>query len=215
MPLQQLLEDLPVVRSRVEMVVKKLPSVVQGLKYLSKTDKEEALSIGTFLERNAELYPHFPAILFENQSYSHQSFNAWVNRTANYLASRGIRKGDSVAVLLENRPEVLVLVGALAKLGAISALLNTNQRKDALVHSLKLSNARAYIVGEELVDAFSQVQDELDLDNADLYFLQDRGGVPCPEAFIDLQKQSDGASSANPLTTGRVRLKDPCFYIFT
>ena len=215
MPLQQLIEDLPAVRSRVEMVVKKLPSVVQGLKYLSKTDKEEALSIGTFIERNAELYPHFPAILYENQSYSHQSFNAWVNRTANYLAAQGIRKGDSVAVLLENRPEVLVVVGALAKLGAISALLNTNQRKDALVHSLKLSNARAYVVGEELLDAFAPVQPELDLEHADLYFLADRGTRECPEGFIDLARESDRASNENPLTTGRVRLKDPCFYIFT
>ena len=186
MPLQQLIEELPAVRSRVEMVVKKLPSVVQGLKYLSKTDKEEALSIGTFIERNAELYPHFPAILYENQSYSHQSFNAWVNRTANYLAAQGIRKGDSVAVLLENRPEVLVVVGALAKLGAISALLNTNQRKDAFVHSLKLSNARAICGGEELLDAFAPVQPELDLEHADLYFLADRGTRECPEGFIDL-----------------------------
>ena len=46
------------------VVVKKLPSVLTGLKYLKKTDKSEALSIGTYIEKNAELYPHHPACSF-------------------------------------------------------------------------------------------------------------------------------------------------------
>ena len=52
-----------------------------------------------------------------------------MNRYANFLWDRGFRKGDAVAILLENRPEVLVTVGALAKIGAVASLINTNQRK--------------------------------------------------------------------------------------
>ncbi len=215
MQIQSIIEELPAVRSRVEMVVKKLPSVIEGLKYLRKTDKEEALSIGSYIERNAELYPHFPAVLYENQSFSHSTFNAWVNRYANYLASEGIRKGDIVVVLLENRPEVLVSVGALAKLGAVASLINTNQRREALIHSIKLSNPKAYIVGEELYPAFSEVLDELPRENEPLFFLPDTGKLEVPEGFTDLNHASDRASGENPLTTGRVRMKDPCFYIFT
>ena len=63
MQLSQIIEDIPEVTSRVQMVVKKLPSVLTGLKYLKKTDKTEALSIGTYIEKNAELYPQHPAVL--------------------------------------------------------------------------------------------------------------------------------------------------------
>jgi citronellyl-CoA synthetase len=215
MQIQSIIEELPAMRSRVEMVVKKLPSVIEGLKYLRKTDQEEKLSIGSYIERNAAEYPHFPAVLYENQSFSHSTFNAWVNRYANYLASEGIRKGDVVVVLLENRPEVLVSVGALAKLGAVASLINTNQRREALIHSIELSHPRAYIIGEELYPAFSEVIEGVPRENTTLFFLPDTGKMNVPEGFIDLNAVSDRASSDNPLTTGRVRMKDPCFYIFT
>ena len=155
MQVQSIVEDLPVIKSRVKLVLKKLPSVVEGLKYLKKTDKSEPLSIGAFIERNAAQHPHHPAVLFEDQSYSHKSFNDWVNRYANYLLGQGIKKGDAVAIFMENRPQVLVAVGAAVKLGAIASLINTNQRADALKHSFDLCNPKAYVIGEELFDAFT------------------------------------------------------------
>jgi citronellyl-CoA synthetase len=208
-------DDLPAVQQRAQMIKAKLPSIVAGLKILGKKDKFEPLSIGTYLERNAEKFPHHPALLFENASYSHRTFNMWVNRYANLLRKEGFKKGDVAAVLLENRPEVLVVVAALAKLGAISALINTNQREEALVHSLKLSQAKAFIVGEELFGAFDTIRGKLDLQGAPLFWLIDRGRTDCPAGFRDLAAESDVQSSENPPTTGTVFLKDPCFYVYT
>ena len=51
-------DDLPAVQQRAQMIKAKLPSIVQGLKILGKKDKFEPLSIGTYLERNAEKFPH-------------------------------------------------------------------------------------------------------------------------------------------------------------
>ena len=216
MQLSQIIEDIPEVTSRVQMVVKKLPSVLTGLKYLKKTDKTEALSIGTYIEKNAELYPQHPAVLFENRTYSHSAFNAWVNRYANFLWDRGFRKGDAVAILLENRPEVLVTVGALAKIGAVASLINTNQRKDALVHSIKVTNPKAVVVGEELLDAYNEVASDLDLESdVPVYFVTDTGKTPAPSGFQDLESLTENVSVENPTSTLDVRLQDACFYIFT
>ena len=139
----------------------------------------------------------------------------WVNRYANLLRKEGFKKGDVAAILLENRPEVMVVVGALAKLGAIAALINTNQREEALVHSLKLSHAKAYIVGEELFSAFDAISTKLDLEGSPKFWLVDRGRTDCPEGFRDLASESDVQSSENPPTTGTVFLKDACFYVYT
>ena len=213
--LPKLVEELPAIKSRVKLVLKKLPSVVEGLKYLKKTDKSEPLSIGAFIERNAELYPHHPAILFEDQSFSHKTFNAWANRYANYFLGQGIKKGDAIAILMENRPQVLVAVAAAAKLVAIASLINTNQRNDALKHSFNLCKPKAIIVGEELFDAFNAVHKEIDSSESPIYYVHDTGAKKTPKKAIDLEEVTSTISSRNPLTTGSVTLQDPCFYIYT
>lgn len=53
---------------------------------------------------------------------------------------------------MENRPEFPCLWVGLSKLGIITALVNTNLRKQTLIHSIKVSNAKAVIVSSELAD---------------------------------------------------------------
>ncbi|MEE2959550.1 MAG: long-chain-acyl-CoA synthetase [Myxococcota bacterium] len=211
----KLVTSIPDYRDKVSRIAKKLPSIAEGLKYLKKTDKNEALSIVTYLEKNAELYPYFPALMFEDQCYSHATFNGWVNRYAHFLMNEGIRKGDSVAVFMENRPEVLVVVGALSKIGAISALINTNQRSETLTHSLTLAKAKQIIVGEELVEQFLEVRDSFTDLIGDTLFVPDGSHSEAPKGFRNIAAESQLKSSRNPLSTQTVRLGDPCFYIYT
>jgi fatty-acyl-CoA synthase len=64
---------------------------------------------------------------------TYAEWNARANRTANYLRSLGVGKGDRVAVYAMNRPEYLDLFWAAPKIGAI--LQNLNWR--LTVHELK------------------------------------------------------------------------------
>ena len=123
MKLTNLYEGASTVLSSAVLVASKIPSVVDGIKLLYGTDPEEALSIGTFLERNALSYPDIPAILYENRCITHLEFNRAINQYAHYLISKGIKKGDAVAVYIDNRPELLFCVGALCKIGAIAAMI--------------------------------------------------------------------------------------------
>ena len=49
---------------------------------------------------------------------------------------QGIGRGEGVALLMENRPEFLASWMGLAKLGAVTALINTNLTGKALRHAL-------------------------------------------------------------------------------
>jgi acyl-CoA synthetase (AMP-forming)/AMP-acid ligase II len=51
-----------------------------------------------------------------------------VDRFAALLHSRDIKAGDFVAVFNTNSPEMVVTIYALAKLGAVAALINNNLR---------------------------------------------------------------------------------------
>ncbi|MBF0288169.1 MAG: long-chain-acyl-CoA synthetase [SAR324 cluster bacterium] len=210
-----LLTSIPQIASRARLVIGKIPSIIEGLKYIKKKDKNEALSIGTYLEQNAEKFPSQSAILYEDSCYTHQQFNEWVNRYANYLTVQGIQHGDAVAILLENRPEILICAGALAKLGAIAALIHTQQHGDALLHSLLLCNPKSYIVGEELIPAFKEIQPRLNLEDENLYFLPDTNKSRPPRGYINLAEATKNTSFQNPPSTASVKLKDPCFYVYT
>ena len=51
-----------------------------------------------------------------------------INTFAAFLAGNGISKGDFIAVFTTNSPEMIITILALSKLGAVSALINTNLR---------------------------------------------------------------------------------------
>jgi len=51
-----------------------------------------------------------------------------VDRFAALLHSRGVKSGDFVGVYTTNSPEMVIVLYALSKLGAVAAMINTNLR---------------------------------------------------------------------------------------
>lgn len=76
------------------------------------------------LRRNAGQWPQRPAFLFEGQRITHREAHARAERLAAGLAARGIGRGDRIAVVSQNRPEMMDALGAAARLGAIFLPVN-------------------------------------------------------------------------------------------
>jgi solute carrier family 27 fatty acid transporter 1/4 len=51
---------------------------------------------------------------------------------------------------MENRPEFVATWLGLSKLGVITALINTNLKQQALVHSITIAKSKVIIYGVEL-----------------------------------------------------------------
>ncbi len=100
-------------------------------------------------------------LMFEDQQYSYLQLNEWANQIAHYYLSIGARKGDVIAVMLENRPELIASVIGLAKIGVTVALVNTAQVAKVLAHSINLVKPIAVIVGEECRQAVADIRQEL------------------------------------------------------
>jgi citronellyl-CoA synthetase len=200
----------------IVFLLRKLPRIFQPLRKANSLSFDDRLSLGAFLEHNAEVHPDERAILFEDQCHTHREFNETVNRYANHLLSLGVKKGEAIVAFLENRPEILFLIGAVSKIGAIVSLVNPNQRGPVLLHSMNVTPARLLIIGEELVDAFEAVKEELELgSDVKTYFLPDRGLNAAPAGYVDWQLETRDADSSNPSTTAEIKLGDPFAYLFT
>lgn len=117
--------------------------------YLWERDKA---TVATIYQSIAKKYPNKPAFTMDDYSITFQEGEHLSNRVANLFKTKAINKGDTVALLMENRPEYTFIWLGLAKLGIITALVNTNLRKDTLIHSITVANSKAIIVGSELID---------------------------------------------------------------
>ncbi|MBV7568863.1 long-chain-acyl-CoA synthetase [Pseudomonas sp. PDM27] len=204
---------------KLPSIAKAIPRVVKGMKAANVKDPTQACGLGWSFEQATLRNPDGPALLQDDVTLSYSEVNQWANRIAHHLIGQGIGKGDVVAVFIENRPELLVTILAVAKVGAISALLNTSQTRDTLVHSVNLVSPVAIIVGEELVPAYQAIRDRVAIQSARTWFVadQDTSRQPgiAPEGFINLMTVSLDDACDNPASSQQIFFDDPCFYIYT
>jgi len=197
-------------------VIKRMESVVDEALAITP---ESYHNVPILIEKHAKNYPNDAAILFEDIKYTHKEYNEWCNRYANYFRNKvGLKKGDIAVVFMTNRPEIMFAIYGLSKVGAVSSLINTKQRLNPLIHSINIDPGKVFIIGEELIDAFEEVRDELKLleeQAKHLYFVPDTGEKKKPDGFQNLSDLVKNEDTTNPPTSKTLQAKDPYAYIFT
>jgi fatty-acyl-CoA synthase len=107
------------------------------------------VNLSHWIERHAAFTPEKTAIRFAGEDIGYATFAGRISRAAAGLANLGVQRGDAVAFLGLNNPEMLVLLFACGRLGAMLAPLNW--RLAAPEHALALANCppRALFVEPE------------------------------------------------------------------
>ena len=110
------------------------------------------MNIAWWVQRWSDLHPNKPAIIFEDQIITYAALHRRANRSACWLQSVGIEKGDRVAVLLSNCPEFLEIYFACCRLGAIFVPINFRSASPEIDYFLKNSRPRLLIFGSEYAE---------------------------------------------------------------
>ncbi len=190
-----------------------LPHVAKGLWNLVTLKPDQIGSIGLRFAQLAASQPDQPALVFEGRTWTYAQFNIWANQIAHSLSAAGIRQGDSVGVLMENRAELLACVLGIVKLGAIATLLNNQQRGDPLAHSLRITKPKVVIFGEECIEAFDSLPPATRAELGAQWWWE--GDAAAPAGTDSLRRRTLKAESGNPPQTEHITLRQPCFHIFT
>lgn len=100
----------------------------------------------------ADVYGHKTALICESSGgvvnrYSYLELNQEINRTANLFYTLGIRKGDKVALHLDNCPEFIFCWFGLAKIGAIMVPINARLLREESAWILQ--NSRGVPAGDQ------------------------------------------------------------------
>ncbi len=89
-------------------------------------------------------------------------FDKKANRFANLLLSRGIKKGDKVAILLMNCLEWLPIYFGTLKTGALAVPMNYRYTADEIKYCLALSEANTLVFGPEFIGRVEEICDRID-----------------------------------------------------
>jgi len=111
------------------------------------------MNTGEWIRKRSLLSGEKTAIIFEDNkrdekptySFTYKELNERVNRLANILMKKGIRKGDRVACLCHNGNEILEGYFATSKIGAIYVPLNFRLESPEITFMLRDSGSKAFI----------------------------------------------------------------------
>ena len=112
--------------------------------------------------RTAKKFGNKTCLIFDDQSWSFNELEAYSNRVAHVFLRAGYKRGDCVALFMENRLEYIGLWLGCAKLGLVPALINHNLTGQPLLHSIRAASATALIYGSELNKVIREILPEMD-----------------------------------------------------
>ena len=110
----------------------------------------EALTPLSFLPRTALMFPDRRAVVYGERSYSWQEFYNRCKQLASALNSIGIAKGDTVAILAANTPEMIEAHFGIPMSGAVLNTINTRLDAETIAYVLGHGEAKVFIVDYEL-----------------------------------------------------------------
>jgi fatty-acyl-CoA synthase len=115
--------------------------------------------VGALSERRATLSPGRVGLVDRSTGdrYTYADLDERANRVARLLAADGVERGDRVAVLSRNRPELVDALFACGKTGAVLAPLSTRLAADELVAMLNDVDPAMLVVEEPFDDLAAAV----------------------------------------------------------
>jgi acyl-CoA synthetase (AMP-forming)/AMP-acid ligase II len=156
---------------------------------------------GTF----AATAPDRAAIVMDDgRRLTYGELEAASNRLAHWFRDRGLRRGDHIALLVENRPELLVAYWAAQRAGLYYTPCSTRLKADEVAYIVADCGARALLVSERHRAVAPDVEHVLVVDGPDWAALADQPATP----IADQAEGSDMLYSSG--TTGRPKgIKPP------
>jgi len=163
---------------------------------------------------------------------SYREVEQHANRVAHWGLSVGLRQGDVVALMSENRWEFVTVVLGLAKIGVTAAMINNHLREALLHHALSIANTRHIIATRSTMPAVIHLVDSIragptpqEAEAWQLWLLLDTTDSSVPHELVDgshsavksLAEALAHCSTERPdrALRDRVRPRDPMFYIYT
>lgn len=154
-----------------------------------------------------------------DKTYTFEEFNKLCNHFANYFQQFGYVEGDIVALFMENSVEFVAAWMGLAKIGVVTAWINSNLKMQPLAHCLNLSDIKGVISSKTLSNVLYETKRSNFFNiNFDEFVY---GDVPPEVNAINLKSEFERLSNCNlkfdnePTPPKNVDFKSILCFIYT
>ncbi len=174
-------------------------------------------NVGQITKFQANLIPNSRAFIFEDVPITFKELNERSNQMANYLLSTGIKKGDRLAIYLQNCPEFIYLFFAAAKIGLILVPLNLRLVGRELEYQLNNSGSSMLFFHAKFFDNVNKIRSNIKVDKDKYIWLpgSDTDAPPCPEWAVRFHDHIDKFPFTEPVLKEQVFFEDPLGIIYT
>ncbi len=164
-------------------------------------------SLHQMFERALARGAHRDALIFEGRHLSWGELDEQGGRLAHALSQRGVCAGDRVALLLSNRPEFMISLVAVWRLGAIVVPISVREQGPGLAFILAQCGACAVIHDDELVDRLPAPSDgpalQIRLTASEVFRIATRADGPLLREAAPVSEEDTAAILYTSGTTGQ------------
>ncbi|KAI6191698.1 Protein CBR-ACS-22 [Aphelenchoides bicaudatus] len=196
-----------------------LPRDISGIILLTKLkwkirvafNRDEPLNY--YFQHWVKTTPNKPCIveIETGREFTFKEINELANKYANHFSKNGFKKGEIVALFLENSADFYALWNGFSKLGIVTAWINSNLKLEPLAHSINVAECSAVITSKSLYPALkSAIDHKLFKKPLKIYSVDSLNDAQ--SSVIDL---SDLLTDTSEPAPSGVTFKDILCYIYT
>src|SRR5262249_42679036 len=138
-----------------------LKGALRALKNTTPIAKNPTRVFPAVVEELAEQFGEAAALISDREQFTYRTLAAPSNRYARWALAQGLAKGETVCLLMPNRPEYMAIWLGVTGIGGIVSLLNTNLTGASLAHCINVVAPKHIIVAVELLGLFATARAHL------------------------------------------------------
>ena len=168
------------------------------------------------------------ALVYFGRKISYKSFIAAINQTAAAFGKLGIKRGDVVTIQALTVPQVVYIIYALSKIGAVANLIYANFNAEAVKASMAETDSQVLVIMEPIFKALKNgladahlkkiivlgIQDEMDLVTKSIYSITSKAKKIKSDEYVQVWDDfyATGINAEAPIQGQSV---DPVIMVYT
>jgi len=149
----------------------------------------DRISMPEVLTRTAQRFPDVTALIYMGKKISYATLDSQVNIFAKALTAIGVKKGDTVAMLLPNIPQVVIANYATWRIGAVASQNNPLYTERELTYQLDDADASVLITLDIILPKALKIKPDTKVKHIITCHINDYLPFPKKQLFPYVKKQ--------------------------
>jgi fatty-acyl-CoA synthase len=129
-------------------------SWLKAIELTSRIEADPRRLFADMIEDWSERQPARPGLISDTETFSYRALASRINQYARWALSEGIHAGDTVCLLMPNRPDYIAAWLGITRVGGVAALINTKLVGLSLSHCINVADADHIILAHDLTAVF-------------------------------------------------------------